>query len=332
MTLPEVAMRHVGGRPVLAMTAGAACIAWSAIFMRLAASSASMTSLLRCGLALPLLGLLVWRERRGGAPAMTRRNRWLARLAGVFLAVDLTVWSHAIDEIGAGLGTVTGNLQVVITAVLAWVFLGERPRASLLIAAPALLGGLVLVGGFVGSHAYGADPGLGVLLGASVAVLYSIYILLLRQAATRASIAEPLFEATLGATVGSLVLGLALGDLWLAPDVWPALGWLTLLALTSQVLGWLLITTSMPRLPAWLIGALLLIQPAGSVALGAVVLGEHPSAWQLAGTGLMLAGVLIAAAGAGSEISRAGSPASTTQHSYRNLRVKQYLVGHIATR
>jgi drug/metabolite transporter (DMT)-like permease len=283
------------------MTAGAICIAWSAVFMQLATSSASMTALLRCAIALPVLAALVWRERRRGAARMSTRNRWIARLAGVFLAADLIVWSRAIDEIGAGLGTVTGNLQVVITALLAWWILGERPRASLLLAAPALLGGLVLVGGVVGSHAYGADPGLGVLLGTGVGVLYSIYILMLRQAtsADRSAalpIAEPLLQATIGGTAGSLVIGLALHDLWLGP-VWPALGWLTLLALTSQVLGWLLITSSMPRLPAWLIGVLLMIQPAGSVALGAVVLRQYPSGWQLAGVALMLIGVLIAAAG-----------------------------------
>lgn len=293
-------MRGRGGRPVLAMTAGASCIAWSAVFMQLAGSSASMTALSRCAIALPPLAALAWRERRQGAPPMTPRSRWLARVAGLFLAADLIVWSHAIDEIGAGLGTVTGNLQVIITALLAWCVLGERPRLSLLLAAPALLTGLVLVGGVVGSHAYGADPRLGVILGASVAVLYSIYILTLRQATSadraRPTVAEPLFEATAGAVAGSLLLGLVLRDFRLGP-AWPALGWLTLLALTSQVLGWLFITTSMPRLPAWLIGALLLIQPAGSVALGAAVLGERPSGWQLIGVVLMLAGVLIAATG-----------------------------------
>jgi drug/metabolite transporter (DMT)-like permease len=287
----------MGGRPKLAMTAGAICIAWSAVFMKLAGSSASMTALMRCGLALPVLAALVWRERRHGAPRMSSRNRWIARLAGLFLAADLIVWSHAIDEIGAGLGTVTGNLQVIVTAVLAWWILGERPHSSLLVAAPALVGGLVLVGGVVGSGTYGADPGLGVLLGSGVAVLYSVYILLLRQAAGGAGVAEPLFEATVGATAGALVLGLGLHDLWLAPDVWPAVGWLAVLALTSQVIGWLLITTSMPRLPAWLIGVLLMIQPAGSVGLGAVLLGEHPSVWQLAGVALMLAGVAVAATG-----------------------------------
>jgi drug/metabolite transporter (DMT)-like permease len=95
--------------------------------------------------------------------------------------------------------------------------------------------------------------------------------------------------------VGALALGLALRDFRLGP-AWPALGWLVLLALTSQVLGWLLITMAMPRLPAWLLSVLLLIQPVGSMVLGAAFLGERPSALQLVGVAVMLGGVLIAAA------------------------------------
>jgi drug/metabolite transporter (DMT)-like permease len=90
------------------------------------------------------------------------------------------------------------------------------------------------------------------------------------------------------------VLGLVLRDFRLGP-AWPALGWLVLLALTSQVLGWLLITMSMSKLPAWLIGVLLLVQPAGSLILSAVFLSERPSAPQLVGVAVILVGVLIAA-------------------------------------
>jgi drug/metabolite transporter (DMT)-like permease len=43
-----------------------------------------------------------------------------------------------------------------------------------------------------------------------------------------------------------------------------------------------------------MIGALLLIQPAGSVALSCVILGERPSALQLGGVVLVLTGVLVA--------------------------------------
>jgi drug/metabolite transporter (DMT)-like permease len=311
--------------PVPAAVAGAACIAGSAVLMRLAGTSASITALGRCALALPVLGALVLVGRRRGVPPLTARARWLARLAGVFLAGDLIVWSHAINLIGAGLGTVVTNLQVLIVAAAAWLVLGERPGRSLLLAAPVMLTGLVLVAGLAdtsGSRSYGTDPGLGVLFGVGVAILYAVYILLLRQAtagqATAAGgavlpVAAVLFEATAGAAVTSAVLGFALRDYHLPPGpFWPALGWLALLALTSQIIGWLLISVSMPRLPAGMVGALLLVQPAGSVALGYVILGERPSALQFLGVLLVLTGVLVAVRGrprpqAGEDQSRAST-------------------------
>jgi drug/metabolite transporter (DMT)-like permease len=308
-----------GRRPAVTAVAGAACISSSAVVMQLAGSSPSMTALGRCAFALPVLGALAWRERRRGAAAMTARSRWLARLAGVFLAGDLILWSHSIADIGAGLGTVVTNLQVVLVALLAWAVLGERPRGSLLVAMPVMLGGLVLVGGLAGTGGYGRRPATGAVFGIGVAVLYAVYILMLRQATSagagaragagagagtggagtggeRAPVVAPLLQATLGAAVGSAVLGLVLRDFRLGP-AWPALGWLVLLALTSQVVGWLLITMSMPGLPAWLVGVLLLVQPAGSLTLSAVFLRERPSWAQLVGVAVILAGVLIAASG-----------------------------------
>ena len=275
-----------------------------------------MTALGRCAFALPVLGVLAWLERRRGAAAMTTRSRWLARIAGVFLAGDLILWSHSIADIGAGLGTVVTNLQVVLVALLAWAVLGERPHRWLLAALPVMLGGLVLVGGLAGTGGYGRDPAMGAVFGIGVAVLYAVYILMLRQATAdptvrdtgRAPVVEPLLQATVGATIGSLAIGLALRDFRLGP-AWPALGWLVLLALTSQVVGWLLITMSMPGLPAWLVGVLLLVQPAGSLTLSAVFLHERPSWLQLVGVLVILAGVLIAAGGAGRNGGRSGRAA-----------------------
>jgi drug/metabolite transporter (DMT)-like permease len=312
--------------PVTAVTAGALCIASSAIVMQLAGSSAVAAALFRCLFALPVLGFLAWREQRRGAPAMGSRARWTARGAGVLLAVDLVVWSHSIAAVGAGLATVLGNLQVVILAGLAWFVLGERPRRSLVLALPLLLGGVVLVAGLVGHRSIGHSPLAGVAYGATASLLYSGYILVLRQAMprgerpeagpteeaglteeagppaaepgprSRAAVAQPLYQATIGATATSAVLALALPGFRIGP-LWPALGWLALLALTSQVLGWMLISASLPRLPAGLLGALLLVQPVGAVALGAVVLGQYPSLTQLCGVLIVVAGVLVATAG-----------------------------------
>jgi len=312
------------GRAVGPALAGVAFISSSAVVMRLAGTSASITAVGRCLFALPVLGaLLLLERRRGGLLPLAPRARWLARLSGVFLAADLVLWSHSIAAIGAGLGTVVPSVQVLIIAVIAWALLGERPHRSLLLASPVMLGGLVLVGGLTGAHAYGAHPALGVAEGAGVAALYACYILTLRQATSGSGNPSPvatLYEATLGAAAGSAVLGLAMGDLRFGPGpVWPAIGWLVLLALTSQVAGWLLITMSMPRLPAWMIGTLLLVQPAGSVALGYLILSERPSLSQLLGVALMLAGVLVAVTGRGSAQRRGRNPTPrrsrrSTQH------------------
>ena len=48
-------------------------------------------------------------------------------LAGLFLAVDLVLWNHAIADVGAGVATVLGNLQVLFVTVVAWAVLRERP-------------------------------------------------------------------------------------------------------------------------------------------------------------------------------------------------------------
>jgi hypothetical protein len=66
------------------------------------------------------------------------------------------------------------------------------------------------------------------------------------------------------------------------------------LAMTSQTAGWLLITSSLPRLPAALSSLLLLLQPAASILLAAIVLAERPTMVQLGGAVLVCAGVLAA--------------------------------------
>jgi drug/metabolite transporter (DMT)-like permease len=287
--------------PVAVALAGAACTSSSAVLMSLAGSSAGATALYRCLFALPLLGLLTVVQRRRGGAGMPRRARWEARLSGIFFAGALIFWSPAITAIGAGLSSVLTNLQVLMIPPLAWLLLRERPRRSVLVALPVILGGVALIAGLLGAHSFGADPLAGVGYGVAVSASYSGFILLLQHATrpvpgeTRPTpIAQPLYEATLGAAVAAAVFAFGFGDYRLGP-AWPALGWLALLALCSQVVGWLLITKAMPSLPAGLVAALLLVQPAGAVALGAVALGEQPSGQQLAGVALVLLGVFLAA-------------------------------------
>jgi drug/metabolite transporter (DMT)-like permease len=106
-------------------------------------------------------------------------------------------------------------------------------------------------------------------------------------------VAGPLADATGGAALASLVFGLALGQMRFSVPL-HALGWLVVLALTSQTLGWLLITSALPHLPAAVSSLLLLFQPAASLVLAAIVLSERPTPLQLLGAALVCGGVLLA--------------------------------------
>jgi drug/metabolite transporter (DMT)-like permease len=280
-------------RPALAAVAGALTIAFSAILVDLAGVSPSTAAVFRCAYALPALaGLALLERRRHGPPP---RAAWrYAAVAGAFFAADLILWHHAIAGVGAGLATVLANLQVVLVAAAAWLLLGERPSARVAVAVPLVFVGAVLISGVIGDEAYGADPALGALYGVLTAVAYTGFILVLREGSRDLRRpAGPLFAATLVATLVATAAGALLGDVDLLPS-WPAHGWLLTLALTSQVLGWLLIAVALPRLPASLTSVVLTVQPVGSVVLGIVLLGEDPAALQLAGVGIVVAGIVVA--------------------------------------
>ncbi len=251
-------------------------------------------AIFRCLYALPVLWLLAHLEdRRLGRRAW--RSRRMTIPAGIFFAADLIFWHHAIEDVGAGLATVLGNLQVVIVPFAAWAVMGERIQARVLAALPLVCSGVVLISGVLETGAYGDHPVRGVVFGALTGITYAGFLLSLRHAgADLRRPAGPLFDTTVIAVVAAVIAGVAAGEADLVP-AWPSHGWLVLLALSSQVLGWMLITVSLPRIPVALTSVTLTIQPIGSVLLGVLLLSEDPSTLQLIGGACILAGLVSVA-------------------------------------
>ena len=280
----------------MAALAGAVAISFSGILFRVAHVSPSTGAVFRCLYALPALWLLArWEDNRYGS--RPRKQRMLAWVAGLFFAVDLVAWHQGIEEVGAGLATVLGNLQVVLVGLLAWAILRERPSNRSLAAIPVALFGVILISGVLEQGAYGRNPGLGVAFGILTAVSYAGFLLVLREGnRDLRRPAGPLFDATLASAVGCILIGLVLGNLDWTPG-WPAQGYLILLALSSQVVGWLLISITLPRLPAALTSVLLTFQPVLAVLFAWAILSESPSPLQLVGVAFVLCGLLIVSAG-----------------------------------
>jgi drug/metabolite transporter (DMT)-like permease len=274
---------------------GALAIAFSGIFYVASDVSPSTGVFFRCLYGLPILLLVAAGERRALGP-MSRRSVALCGVAGVCFAVDLMTFHYAVDLIWAGLGTVMGNIQVVIVALVAWLVFGERPRGEVVAAIPIMLFGVVLISGVIGGGAYGANPVLGVQIGLLTAASYAAYLLIIRRATPDQRPAAPVAIATAVTAACALLFGLVVGDIDLRPSL-PAHAYLLALGVLSQSIGYLAIQVSLPRLPAVITSVLLLVQPVTTVVLCAILLRELPSPFQLAGVVLVIVGIALATGG-----------------------------------
>lgn len=274
---------------LLAALAGALAISFSAILYALAEVSPITGAFYRTLYALPVLVIIWWARR--DRDRRSRAKRLVAFGAGLLLGLDVVVWHISIEYIGAGLSTLIANAQVIVVAVVAWLFMGERPSRQIVLAIPVVLFGVALVSGLGRGDAFGSNPLLGTLLALVSAVFYAAFILGIRSSNDiQAPSAGPLMEATAGAALAALIMGMIGGGIQFAPS-WPAHGWLLALALSSQVAGWLLISYALPRLPAAETATIILLQPVLTMVWGVLIFGEQPSAIQLVGAGLVLAGV-----------------------------------------
>ncbi len=290
-------LRAVARHPRFAALAGAVCITFSGILYRWSEVSPSTGVVFRCLYGLPLLGLAAWVEQRELGPMSARAVRFSA-VAGVFFAVDLLTFHYVVDNIGAGLATMMGNLQVVIVALTAWIVWGERPGRSVIAALPIMLFGVVLISGILGGDAYGANAPAGVGIGLITAASYAGYLLVIRRATREARAAGPVTVATAVTALVAALFGTLVGDFDPVPAL-PAHAYLLALGVTSQSIGYLLIQISLPRLPAVLTSAILLTQPVMTVLFAAFLLHEAPSIGQVTGVGLVVVGLALATGAVG---------------------------------
>ena len=288
---------------------GAVMISFSAVWVRFADVEPARSAMLRGVYALPALIVLVAiRTRRATrAPdgdATDRAAGWRSWLlpgavaAGVLLGIDFVAWHESIAIIGAGLGTVLPNLQVVFVGIAGVVLFRERPGGSFWAALPVVLVGIWVLGAVGRPVVDDGSVALGVVYGVVAAITYAGCLVLLRF--TRARTSTAAVTVLLSLTVGSLLVTapVAAVEGVAGPAGWPADGWLVVLALGSQVLGWLLLTSSIHVLPAAATSVALLLQPVLALGWGALLLAEPLGPAQLAGAAVVLLGVALAHHGA----------------------------------
>ena len=279
---------------VVRMGVGAALISTTSIFVVLAQVAPGVSAFYRM-----LFGgtaLFGWVVLRGRWQPIRGRDAALALLPALGLATDLILWHRSILWVGPGVATLLTNFQVFLLAVVGVVAYRERLAPAFWPGMALALAGLWLL---VGAHwsLFDVEHRLGVWLGLASCLAYTVYLLSFRRALAGRSALPPAQFLGLMSLLCAGVLAL-----WCVADgeslaLTTVRGWLSLLALglLGQVVAWLLIGSAMPRLPASLVGLLLLLQPALAFVVDVLLFGRPTSAMDWLGLLLALAGILLGA-------------------------------------
>lgn len=278
-------------RALTALSVGALLIGLAPIFVRVADVGPIAAAFWRCALALPPLWLAA-RCTAGAATPPAGRSapaRALLLGAGLFFAVDLTLWHIAIGMTSVANATLLANLAPLFVAPAAWLLWRERvTRGFVLGMLIALVGTTVLMGEGL---QVGRTQLAGDTLAIAAAAFYSGYLLCVSRLRRTHSTLDVLTWTS--ATVAVVLLPAA----WLAGErVLPASmqGWAVLagLALLSHVGGQGLIAWSMATLPASFSAVGLLVQPLAAAVFAWVLLGERFGWQQALGGAVILLGIL----------------------------------------
>jgi drug/metabolite transporter (DMT)-like permease len=280
---------------LIALLAGALAIGSSGIFVRLSETGPTATAFWRGCLALPLLAVWAWLERRSrgswAAAGTTRASlrEPLLLWAGVFFAGDLGLWHASLMLTSVAASSLEANCAPMLVTLFAWALWGERPRLPFLLALALAFGGMLLIlapklGG--GGHAL-----LGDALGLGTACFYAAYILAVARLRGRHGTGIVMFVSTLVFTL--ILLPLALLEKFLPAT---AHGWWVLAgcAVTAQVLGQGLIAYALAHLPATFGAVGLYVQVVAAGVYAWLLLGERLAPVQIAGAAVVLVAIALA--------------------------------------
>ena len=285
------------GGALLAMLAGAALISTTGVLVRVAGVAPSASAFWRMAFGGVMLAAALWLLRQWRR-ASARDWAWML-LPALAFAADLALWHRSIRDVRPELATLLANFQVFVMAMAGvWLYrerLGPRFVAGL---ALAFVGLWLLVG--LDWSALGEAYRRGIWMGLLTGVCYAVYMLGFRHAQRHGSTLGPeqllAMCSLLCAALLALVVGVE-GASFAIPDG-RSLAALLALGLVGQCLGWVLIARAMPRLPASLVGLILLLQPALAFVQDVLFFDRATRPLEWAGVALSLAGIFLAMRGA----------------------------------
>jgi drug/metabolite transporter (DMT)-like permease len=279
---------------LIALFAGATCIALSPIWVRVSEVGPTASAFWRVAIAVPLLWLLFFALKTKEKKFMPPQWRFMLA-AGFAFAGDLAFWHWSIQFTSVANSTLLANLASIFVTLAAWLLWKARPTGVFLAGlAMALVGVGLLVRA---SLEFSPDALLGDGLGVVTAMFYAWYLLSVKGVRDRGATTLQLMAVT--TTITAVILfpvALASGEALLPVT---GTGWLKLLGLAwiSHSAGQGLIAYALAHLPAAFSSVGLLFQPVMAALFAWLLLAEPLAPLQIVGGLIVLGAIYLAQRG-----------------------------------
>ena len=276
-------------------TVGAIAFSGKAIIVKLAyryGVDAVTLIMFRMLFALPIFAAMAWWASRGKA-ALTHKD-WLGVVwlgfTGYYLASYLDF--AGLAYISASLERLILYLSPTLVLLLGLVLYGRRITRPQVFGMAISYGGVVLVFGHE-ITLLGRDAAWGALLVFLSAISYALYLVYSGEMVQRLGALRLVGLATSVACLLCIVQFLLLRPLdaaWVAPQVI----WLSLLNATlCTAVPVLMVMMAIERIGASLTAQSGMVGPMSTILMGVLILGEPFTAWVVAGTVLVIAGIFV---------------------------------------
>jgi drug/metabolite transporter (DMT)-like permease len=273
----------------VALLAGAAFMAASPIFVRLADVGPFASAFWRVALALPAL----WAWDRASAARTPRAAfmSWPIALAGLAFAGDLTFWHLSILGTTVANATFFATTAPVFVLLISWAFLREPVRLPMLAGlALCVLGGLALLGE---TFTLAPQRLTGDVFGIITAFFFGLYFLFVQAARRNYDSARVIFASSLVTALCLLAVTLIAGDTVMPRSLEGAAA-LVGLAMISHLGGQGLLAFALGTLPATFSSLVMFLEAVAAAAMAWLLFGEALSPLQIGGGLVIVSGIWVA--------------------------------------
>jgi drug/metabolite transporter (DMT)-like permease len=280
----------------MVLSAGAVCISFAAIFVKLLGmEKMGPTAIAFWRTLFGAAILFSWAALRRDRLTLTASvTRWSA-LAGFIFFLDLFFWHRSILYAGAGMATILANTQVFGTALLSFLIFKERLTFKFFAAAVCAVAGVALLIGLGSEIEFSVRYLKGIAFGLLTGIVYANYIVTLKiagQKEKKLSFLTLMAWTSLFSALFLGVAGLLEKDRFMPPDLFSVFI-LFALALVAQALGWWAIASSLPKIAASRSGLALLLQPVLATVWGVFFFHEYLTPLQIVGGLITLVAIYV---------------------------------------